>query len=250
MSQVFRLLPVVVILIVSWPLAATADPLAEARRAAEAAQYRRAIELVRPLAEKGNPRAQHLLGNFYWNAHTQSGLSDEEENKLAFVWLEKSAAQDYRPAIRDLGYLLLETDEKGARRGYAMLLRLAREGDTRTQALLGQYIANEAGRVTSGGFRVPGTAADGLKWLHRAAERKEFSAAFYLLKWHRRHGPASDTCFWGIVMAVLEDPDRPLIPSDFPKRFTKDQLEVAERRAAAWFKARGFAYKRPDLSRR
>jgi TPR repeat protein len=250
MSLCLRLPAVIAVLIVTWPFAAAADPIAEARRAADAAQYRRAIELVRPLAEKGDPQAQHLLGNFYWDAHTQSGLSDEEEKKHAFVWLEKSAAQNYRPAIRDLGYLLLETDEKSARRGYGMLLKLAREGDLSTQALLGQYIASRAGQVTSGGFRVPGTAADGLKWLERAADKKHLPAVIYLGWWHIRNGKATDAYFWQIIDAVMGGHNRMMVWPDTRKKLTKEQIAAVERHAAAWLKARGYAFRRPDPARR
>ena len=163
MSLFFRQLSVAAVLIVLWPFAAVADPIADALRAEEAGQQRRAIEIVRPLAEKGDPRAQHLLGNLYWDAGTQSGHSDKEEKKRARIWFEKSAAQNYKPAIRDLGNVLLGGDAKEAQRGYDMLLGLARAGDARAQALLGHFIAFEAGEVTPGGFRVPGTAADGLK---------------------------------------------------------------------------------------
>jgi len=249
MSLSLRLLSVVAVLIVSWPFAAAADPIAEARRAEEAGQHRRAIEIVRPLAEKGDPRAQHMLGNLYWDSGTRSGLSDKEEKRRARIWFEKSAAQNYKPAIRDLGNVLLGGDPSEAQRGYDMLLGLARAGDTRAQAALGHFIAFEAGKVTPGGFRVPGTAADGLKWLERAADQKELFAVDYLYWWHLQRGKSADAYFWQIVVLVMHRSYEP-VRLDLRNNLTKNEIASIERRAATWLDAHGYKFRRPTYRRR
>jgi uncharacterized protein len=238
-----------VVLIAVWPHVATADPISEARQAQQASQYRRAIALVRPLAEKGDPRAQHVLGDLYKRSQVRSGLSLNEEMRRAIVWFEKAAAQGYKPAIRDLGNILMRSD-KGAQRGYDMLLGLARSGGSRAQALLGQFIANHAGEVNAEGFRVPGTAADGLKWLHRAAHQTDIYAVMYLARWHIRHGKATDAYFWQLIDAVMEGTNRMMGSPDIRKKLTKEQIASVERRAAAWLEAHGYKFRRPDPAKR
>jgi len=140
--------------------------------------------------------------------------------------------------------------DKGARRGYYMVLGLARSGDSHAQALVGQFIANHAGEVNAEGFRVPGTAADGLKWLHRAAHQTDIYAVIYLARWHIRRGKATEAAFWQMIAAVMEGTNRMMVWPDTRKKLTKDEIKSVERRAVKWLEARGYKFRRPDPVKR
>jgi len=58
-----RLLFSALLLLLSAPLAAVADGIVEAQQLIMRGEYRQAVELLRPMSEQGNSRAQYILGN-------------------------------------------------------------------------------------------------------------------------------------------------------------------------------------------
>lgn len=78
--------------------------------------YRRAFEIWRPLAERGNAKAQFHLGAMLFE-----GRLGPPDNVAAYVWLERAVRGGYRPAVelRDRVRALLGPDE--LRRAQEML---------------------------------------------------------------------------------------------------------------------------------
>ena len=62
--------------------------------------YAVAVQLCRPLAEKGDARAQLSLGGMYYN-----GQGVQQDYAEAAKWTRKAAEQGYAPAQADLGVL-------------------------------------------------------------------------------------------------------------------------------------------------
>jgi TPR repeat protein len=76
--------------------------LKEGLAAFEAKDYARAITILKPLAETGNPEAQCLMGNMY---HLGLGLTHNLSE--AVEWYKKSAEQGYSVASNNLAGIIL-----------------------------------------------------------------------------------------------------------------------------------------------
>lgn len=80
--------------------AATAeDTLNQAWKAFNIGQYARTLNLIRPLASEGNPRAQVMLGRCY-----ESGLGVEQNMETAMQWYTLAAEQNDMEAQLLLAY--------------------------------------------------------------------------------------------------------------------------------------------------
>jgi TPR repeat protein len=80
---------------------AQADPdFAAAKRAYDASEFVEAARLVRPLAEKGNPGAQFLMGQMLF-----FGLGMERDDAKAAQWYGMAAQAGNTEALYRLGYL-------------------------------------------------------------------------------------------------------------------------------------------------
>src|SRR5262245_2712093 len=88
-----------VILIVSFAEIVAAGPLEDADAAVKKRDYATAVRIIRPLAERGDARAQYTLGVFYDN-----GLGVPQDRVTSYMWFDLSAAQgeEGAAAFRDL----------------------------------------------------------------------------------------------------------------------------------------------------
>ncbi|HUT51240.1 MAG TPA: hypothetical protein VM325_18065 [Alphaproteobacteria bacterium] len=238
MASHIRAISLLLLLVSTWPGAAMADPIAEAVRVHDTGDYARAFKLLHPLAQKGDPRAQHILGEWYDGGNTGTKEYITLSVKKARHWYEKSAAQNYKPGVRALGAYLTGHGIE-VMRGYRILLTMAEAGDARAQALLGNFIATRANEEYPERYRIPGTAADGLAWLHKAANQKDNIAAYALRFYHWRYGTKAEQYYWELITAALMKSRLPMAAPNIRDELTKKQRTDVERRAAAWLKARG-----------
>jgi hypothetical protein len=97
-----RLLAAALALLLAAPAArAEADPdFAAARHAYDSSEFVEAARLVRPLAEKGNPGAQFLMGQMLF-----FGLGMERDDAKAAQWYGMAAQAGNTEALYRLGYL-------------------------------------------------------------------------------------------------------------------------------------------------
>ena len=79
---------------------AIAGALEDCVAAYERRDYAGAVQLCRPLAEKGDARVQLSLGGMYYN-----GQGVQQDYAEAAKWTRKAAEQGYAPAQADLGVL-------------------------------------------------------------------------------------------------------------------------------------------------
>lgn len=121
------------------PGAGIAQDLEAGRRAAEIGDYATALREWAPLAEQGDPRAQHNVGLLY-----DKGKGVPQDYAEAAKWYRLAAGQGHPPAQNNLG--LLYKEGHGVPQDYAEAanwFRLAAEqGNASAQANLGVLYEN------------------------------------------------------------------------------------------------------------
>jgi TPR repeat protein len=119
-----------------------ADNFQSGTSAFNAGEYARARELWLPLAEAGDPRAQHAIARLY-----EKGKGVDRDFKVAADWFLKAAEQghadsEYRLAVGHVYGLGVKRDEAAA---LSWLRKAANHGHKRAQKMLAR--AYEDGRL-------------------------------------------------------------------------------------------------------
>lgn len=139
-----------------------ADPLGDAIKAYDAGDYKRAVSLLRPLADRGDSIAQLKLGLLHYY-----GYGVPEDEYAAVQWLQRSAAQGNLDAMYHIGNILtfaantakLSADaDVDAVKWY---FEAARAGHSDAQYALGLMFLAGKGVVQS--------QDEGVGWIRRAA---------------------------------------------------------------------------------
>ena len=129
-----RLLMLIVVLLVSGVGPAVAGPFEDGDAAYEKHDYAAALRLWQPLAEQGEPQAQHNLGVMY-----ALGTGVPQDYALALLWYRKAADQGYADAQTRLG--ILYNYGEGVTQDYvqaaAWYRKAAEQGNPQAQAHLG-----------------------------------------------------------------------------------------------------------------
>lgn len=157
------LLGLLLLLFVAPALSADTDPVEQAMAAANEQRYAEALELITPLANEGNPRAQNILGALY-----AQGWGVEQDFDKAREWYEKAAAGGSPRAYFNLA------------RMYAMAIGVEKDCDKavelwRTPAEQGDPIAQvNVGSLYLDGFEcIPQDSDEALRWYRLAAEQND-----------------------------------------------------------------------------
>jgi TPR repeat protein len=139
--------------------AVIAGPLQDAQAAEKRGDYVTAFEIVQPLANQGNARAQHELGFMYW-----SGQGVRKDYAEAIKWYRRSAEQGYANAQWSLGYMY--STGTGIPQSYVEAFKWfrlsAEQGYAGSQDALGDMYSNGQGVKNE---------AEGLAWYRRAADQ-------------------------------------------------------------------------------
>ncbi|MBN1832201.1 MAG: sel1 repeat family protein [Deltaproteobacteria bacterium] len=135
---------VVIALLISvvFPIMANTDQLEDANTAIEIKDYKKAFELLQPLAEEGNTAAQTRLGALYVN-----GQGVEKDLDKGLSWIMKAATQG---------------DETAKRIAFSLHLELVNQGDTTVMYNCGYMCLNDWGGEHD--------ANDCLGWLENAGK--------------------------------------------------------------------------------
>ena len=233
MKSFFRILVVCIFAMAALNSAGAAENnYQRAKRAYDKSNYAAAIRLLLPMSKAGDAKAQHLLGLTYNFADGRTGV--KRNRTKAQYWYEKAVKQDYTPAFRRLGFLLVGT-VKNSKRGLGLLKVAAERGDARAQWGMGFYLMNS-------NRGVPADRPAARKWLLRAIEQKYAYAATHLLLMYRRDGDNVEAYKWDVIGQYLWEQQGaltkgPLIKPDIRRRMTKNQIAEAKRRALAWLVA-------------
>jgi hypothetical protein len=164
--------PLIVVVALVFAVPVAADDFAKAKQLRDAHEYRAAARLLLPLAKKGDPRAQHLLGLSYYR-----GDGYGYDFKKAQFWLERAVAQDYTPAFGPLGQLLLRKYDGRSERGFRLIRTGVARGDADAQSVLGWI-------HFYGQFGVPRNLQESRRLFVMAAEQKYKYAFFNLAIWN------------------------------------------------------------------
>jgi TPR repeat protein len=147
-----------------------AGPLEDAGAAFDKGDYKAALAIYRPLAEKGDPVAQAQLGLMY-----SSGAGVHEDDAQGLAWTQKSAAQGYAPAKEWL-ILTCRGAVEGPRdvcdRLVADIRALAEKGDAKAETQLGEFYL--LGKV------LQKDQTQAVTWLRKAADQNYAAADFQL----------------------------------------------------------------------
>jgi hypothetical protein len=135
-----------------------AEPLNDGLRSYGRKDFAAAMELLRPLAEKGDPVAEFMLGNMYDNGH---GVP--QDDAAAMAWYRKAAGQGSKGAAAGLGRMYetgrgVPVDDAAAATWYRTA---ADQGVSAAQFNLGNLCASGRG--------VPQDYVEAYKWLDLAA---------------------------------------------------------------------------------
>jgi TPR repeat protein len=178
-----------------WP--ALAGPFEDADDAIRRHDYAAALKIIRPLAEGGNPTAQYELGGLYYE-----GWGVPQAAAESTKWYRRAAIQGHPGAQHML-------------------------------ALSYEY-----------GRGVPVNELEALKWLRRAAEQG-YGASLNRLgemyeepwRWGGKLGITQDYIEahkWFNLSAASGEPGAERRRADLEAKMTADQVDEAQRRAAAW----------------
>jgi TPR repeat protein len=139
---------------------AMADSLSDAQNAYDAGNYEIAERLLRPLAEKGNASAQHIIGKMYY-----LGQGIPQNHLEAMKWFQRSADHGNALAQHNLG--VMHYMGQGVTQDYkeaAKWFRLsAEQGNAAAQ--------NNLGKMHYMGLGVPQDNGEAAKWFRLSAEQ-------------------------------------------------------------------------------
>ena len=144
---------------------ATAGPLEDGEAAYKSHDYATALQILRPLAERGNAEAQNRLGAMYGY-----GLGLPKDTRQGLILLRKAADQGYAPAQIDLGVIYLDGDgvPQDYEQAVAWFRKAAEEGDA-----WGQY---DLGQTYRDGHGVPQDYVLAHMWMNLAASQDDWFA--------------------------------------------------------------------------
>jgi len=130
----------------------------KALAAHQAGQYLKAFELMKPLAEKGDPEAQGFVGGMYMN-----GKGVSKDRTEAEKWFRRSAEQGNPAGQIFLGVLYQRSKDRTE--AVRWFRRAAEQGLVSSQNFMGKYYKN--------GWGVPQDYVQAHKWYNLAASRSQ-----------------------------------------------------------------------------
>ena len=145
--------------------AAAAEPYEDADTAFRGGDYATALQLLRPLAGRGDTRAQLNLAYLYAN-----GLGAPQDYSEAAKWFLLAAGQGNAAAQFNLG--VVYSNGQGVPQNYEEAMKwfrlAAEQGDAGAQSVLGSLYANGQGMLHD--------YAEAAKWLRKAADQGNAAA--------------------------------------------------------------------------
>ncbi len=153
---------------------------------------KRAVDLFKGLAEAGNARGQRKFGRYFIKGFDAAGLP-KDLNQAAF-WLEKSAAQGYGSAFKDLGSVY---GQMGQAQKAISALETAVEKDVsgaKAELANGHY---------RGHFGALSDIAKGRKDLKTMAEAGNIYATRYAMRHHERRSRRLKDMDFDLVVSNL-----------------------------------------------
>lgn len=144
------------------PAFAHAGAYEEGVKALERGDYPAALRQLRPLAQKGDPRAETNLGILYY-----LGRGVPQDDKEALKWLRKAAARGHSPAQHALG--LMHAEGRGVTQDFAAAAQWYRKAADQGFA----PAQNALGLMYEAGVGVDKDLGQAAGWYRKAAEQND-----------------------------------------------------------------------------
>jgi TPR repeat protein len=213
---------------------AVAGPLEDGLAAYNARAFDKAVELLKPLADKGDAQAQEKLGRLY-----ERGKGVPRDFTHAGYWYRKAAEQGDPAAQARLGFMYrigegVARDPREAARWYALG---AAKGNRLAQVGLG-FMSME-------GIGTPSDFGAAAGWFDRAANQGDASAMLALAALYERGKGVARSDVQALkwtILAITDDGEYEQDLFDRAKRLRKEmtdrlppaQVGEAERAAQSW----------------
>ena len=141
--------------------------------------YAKAFELYRKAAEQGDALSQNQMGLAYYN-----GAGVEQNLAKAVEWFRKSAQQNYKDGQNSLGscYFFGHGVAQNYPKAIEWFLKAAEQNDELSMNMLGHCFLD--------GLGAPEDQAKALEWFRKSADRG----------FHKAQTNMGDACFYGIGM--------------------------------------------------
>ncbi len=224
----FSALLVAMMLCAAAPASSAPSGIDKAKAAMQEGDFKTALTELRPLAAKGDPNAQFLLGMLY-----DSGKGVAQDQAAAVKWYRKAAEQKHLIAQLFLGVMLYSG--QGVKQDYKEAARWFRtpadSGNDQAQFYLGSMYANGTG--------VKKDEAEAIRWLEKSAAQGNTRAmgllAVALFQRSRGEQDRIDAYVWSHLAAEY-DPVQATTSARvlIEKYCTEDQKKRAERAMVEW----------------
>jgi TPR repeat protein len=220
--------------VIAWVI--VASPLSEAQSTpsfdSAVKEYNRgnftaAIGPLLAIAERGDAKAQNLLGVMY-----EKGEGVPVNLAQAAQWYRRAADQQYATAQNNLGWMY--ATGRGVTRSDVEAVqwyqRAAQQGESAGQANLG--VMYEGGRGVSRSY------AQARYWYQRAAEQGEAAGQTNLgrMYFQGRGGPESpvSACFWVTIASASGEPDAIRLREVIVRQLDREDVSSCDQRARVW----------------
>ncbi len=169
----FILIPVISASLYAAPAEAADGPIKEATAAFQQGRFDKALEIVKPLAEKGDGEALYLMGFAH---ETGKGVAASAEKALEFY--KKSAAAENKDAVYRMAFILLASEKKEDRDQARVILEEAAKKDPAVSArILGE--AYLRGRLTP-----EADTEKAISWWQKAADAGDVTSLVLMARFY------------------------------------------------------------------
>jgi TPR repeat protein len=211
---------------------ARADEFSDAVEAFQAGDDTRAFQLFTPLAEQGNPLAQHNLGVMY-----EQGLGTAKNEATAYEWYKRAADQGNPQSAYNIGMMTLEGRgvPQDLAAGAQMVFHSAELGYPPAQHALGYIYLNGTG--------VDPNPTEAVVWFTVAAEGGMVDSQFNLgYLFENGTGVIADpaTAYrWYSIAALSGDQQAQVEAQRVGATLSPEQRATEDQAAADWLAAHG-----------
>jgi hypothetical protein len=196
----------------------------------------RAVELLKPLAEKGNAKAQYCLGQVYWEGNNLFPGAKKDKN-IGWSWIKKAADSGHADAEYFVGcaYEFGLDQPEDVEAAVIWIRKAAIHGCVPAMGVMGN--ACWGGDALNGIKRDPKAA---MVWFRKAAKKGDAHAMFMIARLYTRGAGVTQDYAEAHAWMNLAAANEKLIPDHYTeereslaRKMTAAQVAKAQMRAAA-----------------
>lgn len=222
-----RLLLALVLAVACLAGEARADAFDDGVAAFQAGDHARAVQIFEPLAQAGDPLAQHNLGVMY-----EQGLGVAQNETVAYEWYKRAADQGNPQSTYNVGMMAIEGRgvQQDAAVGAQWVFRAAELGYPPAQHALGYIYLDGTG--------VEPNPAEAIRWFTAAADGGMVDSQFnlgYLYETGLGVPPDAAAAYrWYSIAAAAGDPQAAAQAARIGAAFSPEQRAAEDAAVANW----------------